>query len=79
MKTDGQIVYEYYHPSHIAVVHASALPFASAGDCFYIPNPQHQAPYRLLTQEAKDYWERYAVGHHVLTERRRQRAEEKSK
>jgi hypothetical protein len=67
MKTIGQKVYEHYHPSHIRVVRASALPFASSGDVFTTPNPVHQAPYRLLTQDCRDYWERYAVGHHVVS------------
>ena len=67
MRTDGQKVYEYYHPSHIMVVPTRVLPFPTASDVMRIPNPVHQAPYHLLTQEARDYWERYAVGHHVVS------------
>lgn len=67
MKTIGQRVYEHYHPAHIPVVHTSRLPFVTAGDVFMIPNPVHQAPYHLLTQDCRDYWERYAVGHRVVS------------
>lgn len=65
--TDGQKVYEHYHPSQLRVVRVAVLPFPSAGDVFTVPNPTHQAPYHLLTQAARDYWERYAVGHHVVS------------
>lgn len=68
MKTIGQRVYEHYHPSHIAVVSTASLPFANSDDVFMIPNPVHQAPYRLLTQACRDYWESYAVGHHVVSQ-----------
>jgi hypothetical protein len=67
MKTDGQKVYEHYHPSQIRVVRTSVLPFPRAGDAFMVPNPVHQAPYHLLTQATRDYWESYAVGHHVVS------------
>lgn len=67
MKTDGQRVYEHYHPSRIRVVPTSVLPFPTPADVLYVPNPTHHAPYHLLTQAARDYWESYAVGHHVVS------------
>lgn len=67
MKTDGQKVYDHYYPSHVRVVKTTALPFHGLADVFLVPNPTHQAPYHLLTQSARDYWERYAVGHHVVS------------
>lgn len=65
-KTAGQQVYEYCHPSRIRVVRASALPFATSDDVLTLPNPVHQAPWHLLTQDCRDYWERYAWGHHAV-------------
>jgi hypothetical protein len=67
MKTDGQLVYEYYHPSRIRVIPVARKAFATAEDVLTVPNPVHQAPFHLLTQECRDYWERYAVGHHVVS------------
>jgi hypothetical protein len=68
MKTIGQRVYEHYHPAYLRVVPTSRLPFVTADDVFMTPNPVHQAPYHLLTQDCRDYWERYAVGHHVVSQ-----------
>lgn len=67
MKTIGQRVYEHYHPAFIRVIPVSAREFATANDVLTVPNPAHQAPYRLLTQACRDYWERYAIGHHIVS------------
>jgi hypothetical protein len=68
MKTIGQQVYEHYHPSHIRVVPVGRVSFATAEDVLTVPNPVYQAPYHLLTQTARDYWEQYAVGHHIVSQ-----------
>lgn len=67
MKTDGQTVYEHKNPSHIRVVRASALPFATAGDVLLVPNPVHQAPWNLLTEACRQRWEQYAIGHRLVS------------
>lgn len=69
MKTDGQIVYEHYHPSHVEVVLASALPFATKADVFLVPNPDSPTPWRHLTPLSQKSWERTAEGHHVIQSR----------
>jgi hypothetical protein len=67
MKTDGQIVYEHKNPSHISVVPTQVLPFPTAADVVLVPNPVHQAPWNLLTEECRQSWEQYAVGHYLVS------------
>jgi hypothetical protein len=51
MKTNGQILYEYKHPTRIPVVHVNNRHFANAGDVMYMP--VHQAPWNLLTEACR--------------------------
>jgi hypothetical protein len=65
MKTNGQILYEYKHPTRIPVVHVNNRHFANAGDVMYMP--VHQAPWNLLTEACRQGWEKTAEGHHIFS------------
>ena len=66
-KTKGQQLYEIECPTHIRVVLASKAKFATADDVFLVQNPVHHAPWHLITENARQKWERYAEGHHLVT------------
>ena len=65
MKTDGQILYEYKHPTRIPVVHTNNRHFANAGDVMYMP--VHQVSWHLLTEACRQGWEKTAQGHYIFS------------
>jgi hypothetical protein len=67
MKTQGQRLYEYKHPSHIRVIPVEARQFATADDVIVVPNPTHHVPWHLLTEKCRQGWEQTAIGHHLFT------------
>jgi hypothetical protein len=65
-KTHGQQLYEYKHPATILVVPFALRHFATREDVFEVPNPNFPVPWTMLTQRARDIWERSAIGHHLF-------------
>jgi len=65
--TLGQMLYEHEHPTHIRVVPVGQVAFATVDDVILVPNPMHQAPWRLLTERCRQEYERRAVGHNFFS------------
>ena len=65
-KSKGQILYEKLHPSHIQVIRAD-ISFPTAADIMLVPNPVHHAPWQLLTEKCRAYYEAQAIGHHLTS------------
>lgn len=71
MKTQGQRLYEYEHPSKIMVVPVASARWHTVDDIMLVPNPKHHPAWELLTQQARDAYESRAVGHYLFTEERK--------
>ncbi len=65
--TNGQRLYEYKHPPRVAMVPVARRHHATAGDVVMVP--VDHTPWRFLTQQCRDSWERSAVGHHLFSQR----------
>jgi hypothetical protein len=63
MKTNGQLLYEYKHPSTVRV-YAAADAFRTQP----LQMEQHQVAWKFLTAASRESWERSAVGHHLFQE-----------
>ena len=66
-KTNGQILYEHHHPSHVLVIEFDKRRFATEGDAWLALNPKGHTPWRLLTKRCQESWEETAVGHWLFS------------
>jgi hypothetical protein len=66
--TAGQRLYEKLYPTHILVVPFEKRKYATSNDAFLTPNPEHVAPWRLISRGSQEIYERLAIGHILVQE-----------
>lgn len=65
MKSNGQLLYEHKHPSHIKVVPVDRRHFATEADVLLMPTDN--TPWRFLTAKCQQSWEFTAQGHNLFS------------
>jgi hypothetical protein len=64
-KTPGEVLYDHYHPKYVEVILWSRRTFPTRNDVFLVENPKGHVPWKLLTKECRDSYERSANGHYI--------------